>query len=88
MLTLFDDMQMDLIPIAVALWSKAWTVFARSNTRVMVSIPTWSMDMCVYLFCVRVVLCIVVILRRAGGLRNRKTGKALQQCYQQQQQQQ
>jgi hypothetical protein len=23
MLTLFDDMQMDLIPIAVALWSKA-----------------------------------------------------------------
>jgi hypothetical protein len=30
--------------------SKAWTVFARSNTGIVGSNPTWGMDVCVRLF--------------------------------------
>jgi hypothetical protein len=45
-------------PITVAVRSKAWTVFARSNTGIVGSNPTQGMDVCVLLFCVRVVLCI------------------------------
>jgi hypothetical protein len=45
-------------PITVAARSEAWTVFARSNTRVLGSNPTRGMDVCVRLFCVCVVLCV------------------------------
>jgi hypothetical protein len=45
-------------PITVAARSKAWTVFARSNTGVVSSNPTQGMDVCVRLFCVCVVLCV------------------------------
>jgi hypothetical protein len=38
------------LPITVAAWSKAWTVFARSNAGFMGSIPTQSIDVCVRLF--------------------------------------
>jgi hypothetical protein len=37
---------------------KAWTVFARSNTEVVVPNPTRDMDVCVRLFFVCVVLCV------------------------------
>jgi hypothetical protein len=43
--------------ITVAAQSKAWTVFARSNTGIMGSNPTWGMDVCVRLFCLCAVLC-------------------------------
>jgi hypothetical protein len=42
----------------VAARSKAWTFFARSNAEIMGSNPTQSMDVCVHLFCVYVVLCV------------------------------
>jgi hypothetical protein len=45
--------------IAVAARSKAWTVFARSNTGIVGSNPTTGIDVCVRLFCVRIVLCAV-----------------------------
>jgi hypothetical protein len=35
----------------VAARSTAWTVFARSNTGIVGSNPTWGMDVCVRLFC-------------------------------------
>jgi hypothetical protein len=38
--------------------SKAWTVFARSNTGLVGSNPTEGMYVCVRLFCVFVVLCV------------------------------
>jgi hypothetical protein len=40
----------------VAARSKAWTVFARSNTGIVGSNLTHGMDVCVRLFCVCVVL--------------------------------
>jgi hypothetical protein len=43
------------LPITVAARSKAWTVFALSNTEVMGSNPTRGMDVYVSLFCVCVV---------------------------------
>jgi hypothetical protein len=49
---------MFLWPITVAARSKAWTVFARLNAGIMSSNPTQSMDVCVRLFCVYVVLCV------------------------------
>jgi hypothetical protein len=49
-------MCMNTEPITVAAWSKAWTVFALSNTGVVDSNPTGDMDVCVRLFCVCVVL--------------------------------
>jgi hypothetical protein len=45
-------------PIAVAARSKAWTVFAHSNTEIVGSNRTQDMDVCVRLFCVYVVLCV------------------------------
>jgi hypothetical protein len=39
-------------PITVAAQSKAWPVFARSNTGVAGSNPTGGMDVCLRLFCV------------------------------------
>jgi hypothetical protein len=44
--------------ITEAARSKAWTVFARSNTGVLGSNPTRGMDVCVYLFSVFVGLCV------------------------------
>jgi hypothetical protein len=38
--------------MTVAARPKAWTVFARSNTGVMDSNPTWGMVVCVRSFCV------------------------------------
>jgi hypothetical protein len=46
------------LAITVAARSKAWTVFARSDTGVMGSNPTRGMDICVRLFCACVVLCV------------------------------
>jgi hypothetical protein len=45
-------------PNAVAERSKTWTVFARLNTGMLGSNPTWGMDVCMRLFCVCVVLCV------------------------------
>jgi hypothetical protein len=45
------------LQITVSARSKAWTVFARSNTRLVGSNPTRGMDVCVRLFCVRIVMC-------------------------------
>jgi hypothetical protein len=44
--------------ITMAAWSKAWTAFARSNTGIVGSNPTWGMDVCVHLFCVFVLSCV------------------------------
>jgi hypothetical protein len=41
-----------LKPVTVAVQSKAWTVFARSNARIMGSNPTQDMVVCLCLFCV------------------------------------
>jgi hypothetical protein len=49
---------MQILPITVAARSKAWTVFACSNTGIVGSNPTRGMDVCVRLFCVCVVLCV------------------------------
>jgi hypothetical protein len=46
------------MPITVGARSKAWTVFAPSNTGIMGSNSTLGMDVCVRLFCVCVVLCV------------------------------
>jgi hypothetical protein len=43
--------------IRVAARSKAWTVFALSNTGILSSNPTPGMDVCVRLICVRAALC-------------------------------
>jgi hypothetical protein len=45
-------------PITVAAQSRAWTVFALSNAGFVGSNPTRGMDVCMYLFCVCVVLCV------------------------------
>jgi hypothetical protein len=42
------------MPNTVAARSKAWTVFAHSNTGIMGSNRTWGIDVCVSLFCVQV----------------------------------
>jgi hypothetical protein len=44
------------VPNTEATQSKAWTVFARSNTGILGSNPTRGMDVCARLFCVCVVL--------------------------------
>jgi hypothetical protein len=41
------------LPITVAARSRAWTVFARSNTGIVVSNPARGMYVCVRLFCVQ-----------------------------------
>jgi hypothetical protein len=43
---------MHMVPITVAMWSKAWTVFSRLNTGIVGSNPIQSMDVCLHLFCV------------------------------------
>jgi hypothetical protein len=53
----FHGVRVFLMPITVAARSKAWTVFARWNTAIVGSDPTWGMDVCVRLFCVCAVLC-------------------------------
>jgi hypothetical protein len=45
-----------VMPISVATRSKAWTVFARSNTGIVGSNLTRGMNVCVRLFCVYAVL--------------------------------
>jgi hypothetical protein len=79
-------------PITVTARSKAWAVFARSNTEIVVSNPTRGMDVCVGLFCVRVFLYVGSSLATGwspvqGGLstvfrlRNRKSGQGRQGLY-------
>jgi hypothetical protein len=74
------------LSITVAARSKAWTVFARSNTGVVGSNDTRDMDVCVRLFCVCVVLCVGSgvatgwapvkrVLPTVYGLRNWKSGQ-------------
>jgi hypothetical protein len=46
----------------VATLSKAWTVFALTNNEIVVSIPIRSMNVCVPLFCVCVVVCVGIRL--------------------------
>jgi hypothetical protein len=41
-----------------AQWSKAWRVFASSNTGIMGSNPTQGMNVCVRIFCVSFVMCV------------------------------
>jgi hypothetical protein len=53
------------LPIKVAEKSKAWNVFARSNTGIVGPNPTQDTDVCLRLFCVCVALCKVAALRRA-----------------------
>jgi hypothetical protein len=53
-----------MTPITVAARSKAWTVFARSNTGIVGSNPTWGMDVYVRLFCVCAVLYVEVAALR------------------------
>jgi hypothetical protein len=53
-------------PIILAARSKERIVFARSNTGIVGSNPSWGMDVCVPLFCVCAVLCVqAAALRRA-----------------------
>jgi hypothetical protein len=47
--------------ITVAARSKPLTVFAHSNIRIVGLNLTWSMDVCVHLFCVCAVLCPQVV---------------------------
>jgi hypothetical protein len=51
------------MPVTVATQYKARTIFAHSNTGIVVSSQTWGMDVCVRLFCVQ-----AVSLRRADPL--------------------
>jgi hypothetical protein len=46
-----------LMPVTVAALSKAWIVFARSNTGIVGSNLTWGMDVCVRLFCLCCPVC-------------------------------
>jgi hypothetical protein len=52
-----SDRHVQLWPITVAGWSKAWIVFSRSNTGIVGSNRTWDMDVYVRLFCVCSALC-------------------------------
>jgi hypothetical protein len=52
------------VPITVALRSKAWTVFPRSDIGIVGSNPNKGMGVCVHLFCVYVVLCVGSCLAR------------------------
>jgi hypothetical protein len=72
----------------VASRSKAWTVFARSNTWIVGSNPTRGMDVCVLLFSVYVVLragsglemgwsSVQVVLQILHRLRSQKSGQGL-----------
>jgi hypothetical protein len=52
----------------VAARSKAWTVFSRSKVWIVRSNPSQDMDVCVRLFCVRIVLCVDRILETGWSL--------------------
>jgi hypothetical protein len=43
--------------VTVTAWSKAWTVFARSNVGIVGWNPIWGMDVCVCLFCLCCPVC-------------------------------
>jgi hypothetical protein len=54
------------MPITEATLSKAWNVFARSNTAIVGSNPTRGMDVCVCVYSVFVLFCVQeAALRRA-----------------------
>jgi hypothetical protein len=47
------------LPITVAAWSKAWTVFARPKARIVASNPTQGMDVCIVcVYSVFVLFCV------------------------------
>jgi hypothetical protein len=48
----FYKIQIRLLSITMAAWSKVWTVFARSNTGIVDSNPTRGMNVWMGLFCV------------------------------------
>jgi hypothetical protein len=52
------------VPITVATRTKAWTGFARSNTGIVGSNPTWGMDVCVCVYSVFVLSCVDVAALR------------------------
>jgi hypothetical protein len=59
-------MMYSLLPTTVAAQSKAWTVFTRSNSDVVGSNSTWGMDVCVCVYSVFVLPCMLIAtLRRA-----------------------
>jgi hypothetical protein len=75
--------------MSVAARSKAWIVFSLSDTGIVILIPTWGMDVSVYLFHVCVVLCVGNVLAEplskvlywlCIGLRNWKAMKAQQRA--------
>jgi hypothetical protein len=45
--------------ITVAAHSTAWTIFARSNTGIVGSNPTWDMDICVCVYSLFVLSCVL-----------------------------
>jgi hypothetical protein len=53
-----DLYKVKAMPFTVVAWSKAWTVFARSNTGIVGSNPTQSMAICVRLFYICALLCV------------------------------
>jgi hypothetical protein len=80
-----------LEPITVAARCTARTVFVRSNTGIVGSNPTRSMDVCVRLFCIFVVLCVRSglvtgwspvqgVLLSVYGSRNLKSGQGPKGC--------
>jgi hypothetical protein len=60
-------------PITVTARSKAWMVFARSNTGIVGPNPTQGIDVCVRLFCVCVVLCVGSVLATVDPQSNDST---------------
>jgi hypothetical protein len=80
------------MPTTLAARSNAWTVFSRSNTGIVGSNHTWSMDVYVRLFSVCVVMCVGSgfatgwspvqgLLPAVYGLRNWKSGYRPQGLY-------
>jgi hypothetical protein len=63
----------DYGPITVATRSKAWTVFARSNTEIVGSNPTWGMDVCVCVCSVYVQPCVQVAALRQADLPSKES---------------
>jgi hypothetical protein len=55
---LFLPLHLYFWPITETARSKAWTVFDRSNAEIVGSNPSQGTNVCVHLFCVRVVLCV------------------------------
>jgi hypothetical protein len=57
LLCIFLKVQVN-VPITVAARSKAWTVFARSNTGIVGSNHTQGMDVCVCVYSVFLLSCV------------------------------